>query len=91
MTGARTWNDPGLPPVASEPDKACADANPEIFFPNPRGNQHTNTTHEAIRVCRRCPHTDACLAWALDTGQDYGIWGGTTAKERRKLTGRTSA
>jgi WhiB family transcriptional regulator, redox-sensing transcriptional regulator len=91
MTGARAWNDPGLPPVAFEPDKACADVDPEVFFPTPGGNQHTNTTYEAVKICRRCPHTQACLTWALTTGQDYGIWGATTAAERRTITGRTAA
>jgi WhiB family redox-sensing transcriptional regulator len=91
MTGRRTWSDPGWPPVAAETDIGCAGTDPEIFFPTPAGNQHTTTTYQAIRICRRCPHVDACLEWAVGTGQDYGIWGGTTAAQRRQLSTRRAA
>jgi WhiB family redox-sensing transcriptional regulator len=91
VTGQRVWNDPSFPPVARHRDIACATADPELFFPTPQGNQHTNTTYEAVRICRGCPHRWACLRWALDTGQDYGIWGGATAAQRRELTERSAA
>ena len=39
-------------------------------------------------MCRRCPSMDPCLTWALETGQDAGVWGGTSEEERRALTRR---
>lgn len=39
----------------------------------------------AKRVCAHCPVQAKCLAWALDAGQDYGVWGGLSAAERREL------
>ena len=39
-------------------------------------------------VCNRCPVTAQCLAWALETGQDAGVWGGMSEDERRALKRR---
>lgn len=43
----------------------------------------------AKRVCASCPVKDECLAVALTYGEDYGIWGGLTAAERRDLNRST--
>lgn len=40
---------------------------------------------EAKTICRSCRNTTRCLNWALEMGEDEGIWGGTTADERRAL------
>ncbi|GAA4888653.1 hypothetical protein GCM10023237_02480 [Streptomyces coeruleoprunus] len=45
---------------------------------------------EAKRVCGRCPVRDQCLRWALDTGQDHGVWGGTGEDERRTIRRRAA-
>lgn len=68
------------PPVAAEPDRACAGTDPEIFFP-----KVTTATAEAFAICGRCPHRQACLDWALATGQAHGVWGGTSADERARM------
>jgi hypothetical protein len=39
----------------------------------------------AIELCARCPVAGACLAWALSVGDCHGVWGGTTARERRAM------
>jgi WhiB family redox-sensing transcriptional regulator len=36
-------------------------------------------------LCRTCPLVSPCLEYALTTRQDYGVWGGTTERERRDL------
>ena len=59
---------------------ACRDKDPELFFPV--GNT------EAKAVCRTCKVIDACLKCALDTNQDYGVWGGLSEDERRALKRR---
>ena len=58
----------------------CAQTDPEAFFP-----EKGRSTAEAKAVCRRCPVIDECLEWALAHAQRYGIWGGTSAKERTSL------
>lgn len=52
----------------------------ELFYPE-RGQP----THEAKAVCAACPVRAECLQHAIDTGETYGIWGGTSPLERRKL------
>lgn len=40
---------------------------------------------DAKAMCRRCPVIAECLEWALDTAQPFGIWGGTTERDRRVI------
>jgi WhiB family redox-sensing transcriptional regulator len=44
---------------------------------------------EAKQVCRRCTVTEDCLRWAIDSGQDAGVWGGMSEDERRAYKRRT--
>jgi WhiB family transcriptional regulator, redox-sensing transcriptional regulator len=70
-------------------DAACLDEDdPELFFPVGNGPEAARQTTLAKRVCHRCPAMTACLDWALDLGQDHGIWGGLTEDERRRLENR---
>ena len=41
--------------------------------------------NHAKRICRNCPVRTECLAYALDYGMEYGVWGGMTERERRSL------
>lgn len=61
----------------------CAQTDSELFFPE-RGNQN----RAAKAVCAQCPVSDECLDYALAHGESYGIWGGTTERERRALAAR---
>jgi WhiB family redox-sensing transcriptional regulator len=45
---------------------------------------------QAKAVCRRCPVIQECLAWALESGQDAGVWGGLSEDERRALKRRNA-
>ena len=45
---------------------------------------------EARAVCRRCEVVDTCLQWALESGQDAGVWGAMSEDERRALKRRTA-
>lgn len=68
-----------MPPMGSWVEAAaCRGSEPELFHPD-RGA----STASAKAVCAGCPVIDECLAWALDTTQKYGVWGGTSEKERR--------
>lgn len=42
----------------------------------------------AKTVCKTCPVCAQCLAWAMENGQDYGVWGGVDEAERRAMRRR---
>jgi len=66
-------------------DAACRHLDPELFFPISALGAALPQIEAAKQVCRHCPVRVPCLRWALDTGQDAGIWGGATEQERRLL------
>lgn len=67
---------------------ACRSEDPELFFPIGENGPALLQIEEAKTVCRRCPVIDSCLTWALDTGQQHGVWGGTSESERRSIKRR---
>jgi WhiB family transcriptional regulator, redox-sensing transcriptional regulator len=69
---------------------ACLDEDPELFFPIGNTGPALQQIDEAKAVCHRCPVTATCLKWALETGQDAGVWGGLSEDERRALKRRTA-
>lgn len=69
---------------------ACVDKDPELFFPVGNTGPALLQIEEAKAVCRRCPEMEACLQWALETGQDSGVWGGMSEDERRALKRRAA-
>src|SRR5918997_5543935 len=62
---------------------ACLDEDPELFFPIGNTGPAILQIEEAKQVCRRCEVREQCLAWALEAGQDHGVWGGLSEEERR--------
>ncbi len=58
----------------------CAQTDPEAFFPEKGGS-----TREAKRICLGCEVKDACLEYALAHDERFGIWGGLSERERRRL------
>lgn len=64
---------------------ACRRLDTEVFFPISRTGLGLLDVQEAKEVCSRCPVRQACLTFALDTQQGYGIWGGCDEDERRLL------
>jgi WhiB family redox-sensing transcriptional regulator len=59
---------------------ACRDLDPSIFFPG-RGEP----TKHAKAICAGCPVRKACLNYALENGEKYGVWGGVAEAERRRM------
>ncbi len=72
-----------LPPAAILDRALCAQADPEAWFPEK--GQNGARTRTAKAICGRCPVRAGCLDWALGRGELYGIWGGLTSGERRRL------
>ena len=58
----------------------CAQTDPEAFFPEKGGS-----TREAKRICMGCEVRDECLEYALAHDERFGIWGGLSERERRRL------
>ncbi|MGW3667640.1 WhiB family transcriptional regulator [Streptomyces sp. NPDC005141] len=69
---------------------ACRTVDPDLFFPIGSTGPALLQIQEAKAVCAGCPVRDACLTWALDTGQSVGVWGGASEAERRTLARRRS-
>jgi WhiB family redox-sensing transcriptional regulator len=69
-------------------EAACLEEDPELFFPIGDTGPAALQIEEAKAVCRRCPVVETCLDWALETGQDAGVWGALSEKERRALVRR---
>ncbi len=70
---------------------ACLEEEPELFFPIGTTGPAILQIEEAKQVCRRCSVREECLAWALDTDQDHGIWGGLSEEERTAIKNRERA
>ncbi|GLH97367.1 WhiB family transcriptional regulator [Phytohabitans aurantiacus] len=78
LVSARRW-----PPVAGRRDLACNPDNASAFYsPDSRGFSDYS---RALALCWRCPARRPCLAWALDTEQRHGVWGGTTPTDRAAM------
>ncbi|MCY3785142.1 MAG: WhiB family transcriptional regulator [bacterium] len=58
----------------------CLGVDPDLFFPE-RGA----STKEAKRVCGACVVRQECLEYALENGEKFGIWGGMSERERRRV------
>ena len=69
---------------------ACLEEDPELFFPIGDTGPALVQIEQAKNVCRRCPAMEECLRWALESGQDAGVWGGMSEEERRALKRRAA-
>jgi WhiB family transcriptional regulator, redox-sensing transcriptional regulator len=61
----------------------CAETDPEAFFPEKGGS-----TREAKKICTGCEVKAQCLEYALANDERFGIWGGLSERERRRLRRR---
>jgi WhiB family redox-sensing transcriptional regulator len=61
----------------------CAETDPEAFFPEKGGS-----TREAKKICTGCEVRNDCLEYALANDERFGIWGGLSERERRRLRRR---
>ncbi|TDS86471.1 WhiB family transcriptional regulator [Nesterenkonia aurantiaca] len=90
-SGRTTWLGlPALVPteeiegeLAWQVDALCAQTDPEAFFPEKGGS-----TRDAKKVCGACNVKQECLEYALGNDERFGIWGGLSERERRKLRKR---
>ena len=67
-------------------DKASAESDPWFSPEDDDDNYSEESTWIARSICHNlCEVRETCLEYAIETGQQYGIWGGLDPKERRKL------
>lgn len=59
---------------------ACRGSDPDIFYP-----VNEDEGDEAIAICMACAVREPCLEYALAARERYGVWGGTTEKDRRRI------
>lgn len=64
---------------------ACASADPDLFFPLSGSGPSLPQIARAKAVCSGCPVRAQCLAFALDSPQVHGIWGGRDEQELARL------
>ncbi|WP_345377484.1 WhiB family transcriptional regulator [Frondihabitans cladoniiphilus] len=69
--------------LAWQADSLCAQTDPEAFFPEKGGS-----TRDAKKICASCDVKAQCLDYALQNDERFGIWGGLSERERRKLRKR---
>jgi WhiB family transcriptional regulator, redox-sensing transcriptional regulator len=67
-------------PLSWQADSLCAQTDPEAFFPEKGGS-----TRDAKRICTSCEVKAQCLDYALQNDERFGIWGGLSERERRRL------
>lgn len=79
-TALRSYSQPWMQ------DAICAQTDPDAFYPEKGGS-----TAEAKRVCMRCPVRETCLEWALAGNERFGIFGGKSERERRKIAKERAA
>jgi len=73
-------------PLSWQTDALCAQTDPEAFFPEKGGS-----TRDAKRICASCEVKAQCLEYALLNDERFGIWGGLSERERRRLRRTRSA
>jgi WhiB family redox-sensing transcriptional regulator len=61
---------------------SCKGVDGDVFFPASEDLQGINAAKE---ICSACSVADECLSYAIETNQTEGIWGGMTARQRRRL------
>ena len=69
-----------MPPDLWQEQAACHGIDPDVFFP-----VSEEEAGPALAYCGACRSRDMCLAWALKNGERYGVWGGMTEQQRRRV------
>lgn len=71
-----------MEPLDWQLSAACAQVDPELFFPKSQGNA---VTRDAKKVCAGCFVQAECRTYALEHDEGFGVWGGLSERDRRRL------
>lgn len=80
------WDDPDWRRYAE-----CLQYDGELFFPIGETGPAVLQIEEAKLVCLRCDVRARCLEYALETRQEFGVWGAKSEKERRRILRQRAA
>ena len=69
---------------------ACLEERPEYFYPIGNVGSAPLQVEKAKAVCRRCAAAEACLTWAIESGQDARVWSELSEDERHVLKRRNA-
>lgn len=71
----------------------CREVDPELFYLpyGLRQNNKQKRINEAKAVCKQCPVISECLQFALSTEEPFGVWGGTSPEDRKRILLRKKA
>lgn len=64
----------------------CREHDPELFF-----SAGSRSERRAKAICGRCPVREECLSFAIESGTDFGVWGGMSSRELRAMRGSVRA
>jgi len=62
---------------------SCRDKDSDLFFPETKVQERS-----ALAICAICPVQEECLEYALEADVRFGVWGGLSEKQRRRLARR---
>jgi WhiB family transcriptional regulator, redox-sensing transcriptional regulator len=78
-THGQYWQSAAMPAPELAGELPCQ-AGPDLFFSADRAD-----IKRAKRICLDCPALAACREWALTRPEWYGVWGGLSERERRRI------
>ena len=64
---------------------ACIGIDVDVFFPLGQETRSSSKDSQAKQICTTCPVLPACRDWSLDVAPEFGIFGGLTPEERRRI------
>jgi WhiB family transcriptional regulator, redox-sensing transcriptional regulator len=70
-----------------ETDPECM-LNPDVFFPEDYGSEANMAAEVAKSYCQRCPLMRDCARYGIEAKEEFGVWGGLTGADRRKIRRR---
>lgn len=79
------------PDTAWMTNRVCLSSDRDLFFPDGSTGTWIPIINQAKAICFTCPALWDCQDWAFDTREPYGIWGGLTEQERRRIHRRMAA
>lgn len=71
------------PPLHWRQKAECLGADTQLFFKEEKGRGPHYL--EGIEFCRRCDVTEECLEFAMRMHPIFGLWGGLSLSERKRL------
>ena len=67
-------------------DGLCTQTDPDLFFPVNAAQQKA-----ATKICAECPVRILCANFAIQTNQEFGVWGGLTEEDRKQLRSKKNS